>query len=129
MAIAASKIPTNRDMTVEMVKLNNRDAHEAEKNIAPEINITKATAKTFSNASPNSSNLPNSITVVIAPGPANKGKAKGLTEIRIISSDVSFRSPTAPIFLAWRWPLTISTAIKNSRAPPAIIKDSGAMFR
>ena len=36
-AIAANKIPTNRDITVEMVKLNNRDAHDAEKNIAQEI--------------------------------------------------------------------------------------------
>ena len=55
MAIAANKIPTKRDITVEIVKLNNRDAHEAEQNIAPEIIITKATAKTFSNASSNSS--------------------------------------------------------------------------
>ena len=68
------------------------------------------------------------MTEVMAAGPASKGTASGLDD-NLINSSFGALSAATLLFLACRLPLTISTAIMNKIAPPAILNVSADIFR
>ena len=129
MAIAANKMPTTRDITVDIDKVINLDAHAENHSSIPDINITTAIAVVFCIDPSKESKFPKSIIEVIAPGPAKRGIATGLADIRIMSSERASEVSAERCFLACRLPFTISTAIKNNRAPPAMLKEAGEIFK
>ena len=64
----------------------------------------------------------------MAAGPASKGTASGLEDNRINSS-LDTLSKATLLFLACLLPFTISNAIINKIAPPAILNVSADIFK
>ena len=93
-AIAASKIPTRRDITVEIVRLINLDPQLARYKMIADTAKARNIAVKFSIDESGVVKSPNTMTDVIAPGPASSGTARGLDEMRI-SSSVAFELPVA----------------------------------
>ena len=93
-AIAASKIPTRRDITVEIVRLMKRDPQLARYKMIADAAKARNTAVKFSIEESGVVKSPKTMIDVIAPGPANSGTASGLDEMRI-SSSAAFGLPVA----------------------------------
>ena len=64
----------------------------------------------------------------MAAGPANNGTASGLTD-NSINSSLGTLSVATLLFLACRLPLTISRAMMNKIAPPAMLNVSADIFK
>ena len=94
MAIAVSKIPTRRDITVEIVRLMKRDPQLARYKMIADTTKARDTAVKFSTDESGLVKSPNTMIDVIAPGPASRGTANGLDEMRINSS-AAFGLPVA----------------------------------
>ena len=127
-AIAAKRMPTTRDITVEIVKLINFEPQAAAYRINAEKSMATNIEPTLKKNALASWKSLKTIIEVMAAGPASNGTASGLEDKRTNSSWVTLSAATL-LFLACRLPLTISTAIMNKIAPPAMLKVSADIRR